>query len=53
MVRVEKIEPWSIYKHFEAPTLEQAIELAKADEQENWQFTEDDSVDYILGKADA
>jgi len=49
MARVEKLESWSIYKHFEAQTLEEAIELAKADKEENWQYTEDDSVDYYLG----
>jgi hypothetical protein len=53
MVRVQKLESWSIYKHFEAPTLEQAIELAKADKEENWQYTEDDSLDYFLGDVDA
>ncbi len=53
MARVEKIESWSIYKYFDAPSLEEAIELAKADKQENWQYTEDDSVDYYLGENDA
>ena len=53
MARVEKLESWSIYKHFEAATLEEAIELAKADKEENWQFTEDDSVDFYLGDSDA
>jgi hypothetical protein len=43
---VEKLESWSIYKYFGAPTLEEAIELAKADKEENWQFTGDDLVDY-------
>jgi len=53
MARVEKLESWSIYKYFDAPTLEDAIELAKADKNEDWQFTEDDSVDYFLGGSDA
>jgi len=53
MTRVEKLESWSIYKHFDAPTLEEAIELAKADKEDNWQYSEDDSVDYYLGKTNA
>ena len=53
MPHVEKLESWSIYKHFEAPTLEEAIELAKADKEENWQYTEDDSVDFYFGDSDA
>ena len=53
MTRVDKIESWSIYKHFDAPSLEAAIELAKADKQENWQYTEDDSVDYYLRENNA
>ena len=53
MARVEKLESWSIYKHFEAATLEEAIELAKADKEENWQYTEDDSVDFYFGESDA
>jgi hypothetical protein len=53
MARVTKLESWSIFKHFNAPTLEEAIELAKADKEENWQYTEDDSVDYFLGENDA
>ena len=53
MARVEKIESWSIYKYFDASSLEEAIELAKADKQENWQYTEDDSVDYYPGENDA
>ena len=53
MVRVEKIESWSIYKYFEAPTLDAAIELARVDKEENWQYTEDDSVDYYFGETNA
>ena len=53
MTLVEKLESWSIYKYFDAPTLDEAIELAKADKEENWQFTGDDSVDYFLGETDA
>ena len=53
MARVEKVESWSIYKHFEASTLEEAIEFAKVDKEENWQYTEDDSVDYYLGEINA
>lgn len=53
MALVEKLESWSIYKYFDAPTLKVAIELAKADKEENWQFTGDDSVDYFLGETDA
>ncbi len=48
MTRIEKLESWSIYKHFEASSLEEAIALAKADKEENWNYTEDDSVDYFL-----
>ena len=53
MARVEKVESWSIYKYFDAPSLDEAIELAKTDKQEDWQYTEDDSVDYYLGENDA
>ena len=53
MARVEKLESWSIYKYFDASTLEAAIELAKTDKQENWQYTEDDSVNYFLGEDNA
>ena len=53
MARIEKLVSWSVYKHFEAPTLEDAIKLAEADKQEDWKFTEDDSVDYYLGETDA
>jgi len=53
MAQIEKLESWSIYKHFEAPTLDAAIELAKSDKEENWQFLGDDSVDYFLGESDA
>ena len=53
MARVEKLESWSICKYFEASTLEEAIELAKADKEENWQYVEDDSVDYFLGDTNA
>lgn len=53
MARIEKLESWSIYKYFDAASLEEAINLAKADREENWQYTEDDSVDYYLGENDA
>lgn len=53
MTHVKKLESWSIYKHFEALTLEEAIEMAKADQEENWQYTEDDSADYYLGEKNA
>jgi hypothetical protein len=53
MARVEKIVSWSTYKHFEAPTLEAAIELARVDKEENWQYSEDDSVDYFFGETNA
>ena len=53
MARVEKLETWSIYKHFEASTLEEAIALAKADKEENWQYSEDDLVEYFFGDTDA
>ena len=52
-MKIEKLESWSIYKFFEAKNLESAIELAKADKAEDWQYTEDDSVDYYLGDTDA
>ena len=53
MARVEKIVSWSTYKHFEATTLEAAIELARVDKEENWQYSEDDSVDYFFGETNA
>ena len=53
MPRIDKIESWSTFKHFEAENLEEAIELAKADKEENWQYSEDDSVDYFFGDSDA
>ena len=46
--RIEKLESWSTYKHFETSSLEEAIELAKADKEDNWNHTEDDSVEYLL-----
>jgi hypothetical protein len=49
MAKIEKLEFWSIYKTFEAPHLEAAIELAKQDKSEDWQFAEDDSVEYFFG----
>ena len=33
MARVEKVESWSIYKYFDAPSLDEAIELAKTDNE--------------------
>jgi hypothetical protein len=53
MTRVQKHSSLSLYAHFEAPTLEEALELAKVDENENWKFTEDLSVEYFLGDTDA
>jgi hypothetical protein len=48
LVRVEKLVSWSVFKFFEAETLEAAIEQAKVDKEENWQYSEDDQVDYYL-----
>ncbi|MEI6761074.1 MAG: hypothetical protein WCO22_11555 [Betaproteobacteria bacterium] len=53
MARVQKHSSLSLYAHFEAPTLEEALELAKVDEKENWKFTEELSVDYFLADTDA
>jgi hypothetical protein len=53
MARVQKHSSLSLYAYFEAPTLEEALELAKVDEKENWKFTEDLSVDYFIGDTDA
>ena len=53
MPRIDKIESWSTFKYFEAENLEEAIELAKADKAANWQYSEDDSVDYFFGDSDA
>jgi hypothetical protein len=53
MTRVQKHSSLSLYAYFEAPTLEEALKLAKVDESENWKFTEDLSVEYFLGDTDA
>ena len=53
LVRIEKLESWSVFKIFEAETLEAAIEFAKADVNEDWQYSEDDQVEYFLGDEDA
>jgi hypothetical protein len=53
LVRIEKVESWSVYKIFEAETLEIALEIAKADRREDWKYSEDDQVDYYLGDANA
>lgn len=53
MTRIEKIESWSIYKEFEANNLDEAIEMAKSDQDEDWQLLGDESVTYYLGDSDA
>lgn len=50
---VEKLESWSVYKYFEAESLEEALELAKNDKETDWQYTEDDSIDYYFGGQNA
>lgn len=52
MTQIKKVETYSVYKHFEAPSLEAAIEMAKVDESGDWKFTEDDSAEYFVGEED-
>ena len=51
MTRIEKIASWSTFKEFEANSLEEAIEMAKSDEGEDWRYLEDDSATYYLGSS--
>lgn len=52
MVKVEKLLTWSIWKEFEAETIEEAIALAKADESDDWQFVGDEQESFYISEAD-
>ena len=50
MPKIEKHVSWTIFKEFEADSLEEAIELAKNDQEQDWEDT-DPEINYYVGKS--
>ncbi len=53
MTKIQKLEWWTVYKHFEAETAEEALEMGKNDSSDDWQYLEDDDFSYYLGDENA
>lgn len=46
----EKLHFFSVFKEFEAASLEEAIEIAKTDQTQDWQHSEDDEIHFFMKK---
>ena len=49
-VEFEKLHFLSVFKQFEAASLEEAIEIAKTDQAQDWQHSEDDVIHFFMKK---
>jgi hypothetical protein len=47
-VKIEKLHFFSVFKQFEAGSLEEAIEIAKKDKAQDWQHSEDDVIHFFM-----
>jgi len=47
---LEKLHFFSVFKQFEAASLEEAIEIAKTDQAQDWQHSEDDEIHFFMKK---
>lgn len=48
--KIEKIHFFSVFKQFDANSLEEALEIAKTDQTQDWQHSEDDEIHYFMKK---
>lgn len=50
IVKFEKLHFFSVFKQFEAASLEEAIEIAKTDQAQDWKSSEDDVSHFFMKK---